>query len=135
MRSKSLGIFILGVLALVLGSCAVDYGDEALMPDDMGLESAALSEHAEAHADDGPTTEATYDCSVSIQCANGTFKACSGSNGSCSASSASNGRVTCNGVTHQCSTLPPSECDSCPVGYSCHCGIFEGCIRDTMQCP
>lgn len=136
MKRQAFSMPVLGALALILGSCAMDYGDEALMSDDVGVESAALSEHA--YADDGPTTEAAYDCYVSIQCANGTSKACSGSNGSCSASSSSNGRVTCNGVTYQCSSLPPpppSECDTCPPGYSCHCGIFDGCIRDTYQCP
>ncbi|WP_053333222.1 hypothetical protein [Haliangium ochraceum] len=131
MKFKHFALALLGALALSLGGCAIDYdySDDTAAPE-VASESSALS------SDDDPSTEGTYDCYVSIQCANGTTKACSGSNGSCSASSSSNGRVTCNGVTQSCGiTQPPSECDSCPFGYSCHCGPFEGCVRDTQHCP
>lgn len=130
MRTKAM-IFLAAIAATALAACAVvmDEGDPALI--EQGYDTAEQS-----LSSDDPVTEAAKDCYVSIQCANGTSRACNGTSGSCSASGAGNGSVTCNGVTNACPIPPPpSECSSCPPGYDCHCGIIEGCIRQDLHCP
>ncbi|MFE8595796.1 hypothetical protein [Archangium violaceum] len=54
------------------------------------------------------------DCSVSLECTNGSRVSCSGTSAACSASPGTNGgSVTCNGVTKNCGlTIPPCSCRS-----------------------
>ncbi len=51
------------------------------------------------------------DCSVSVQCSDGSTRSCNGTSSSCSAG-VTNGieRVTCNGSTTSCPTAPPPLC-------------------------
>ena len=60
----------------------------------------------------------TGDCSVQIECANGTTRSCNGTGFSCSASGANNGTVTCNGVASSCSPIIQPIC-SCRADGCC----------------
>ena len=129
MRTTAM-IFLAAIAAIAMTACAVmmDEGDQASF-NEYDTSEQALS-------GDDPVTEAAKDCSVSIQCANGTYRSCNGTSGSCSASGSGNGSVTCNGSTSACpTTQPPSECSTCPPGYSCFCGIADGCRREGTYCP
>ncbi|NVI98540.1 hypothetical protein HV824_10440 [Myxococcus sp. AM009] len=59
------------------------------------------------------------DCSVQIECANGTMKTCTGTGFACSASGANNGTVTCNGVSSSCSPIIQPVC-SCRADGCCN---------------
>nr|QLH55560.1 putative lipoprotein [Myxococcus virescens] len=59
------------------------------------------------------------DCSVQIECANGTTRSCSGSGFSCTASAANNGTVTCNGVSSSCGLIIQPVC-SCRSDGCCN---------------
>lgn len=55
----------------------------------------------------------TGDCSVTIECSNGTTRTCNGTGGACAASGANGGKVTCNGVVTSCGLIivdPPCTC-------------------------
>ncbi|ADO73478.1 uncharacterized protein STAUR_5716 [Stigmatella aurantiaca DW4/3-1] len=100
-------------------------------------------------------TLAALDCSVSIQCSNGTTRSCSGSSGACSASASGSGSVTCNGVTSSCAlTLcscradgccnntcaadPDCGLSNCPQGAACssntQCGSNGRCVSGQCMC-
>lgn len=128
MRTKAM-IFLAAIAATAM-ACTVmmEEGDQAL--DEQSYATAEQS-----LGNDDPFTEAAKDCSVSIQCANGTSRSCNGTSGNCSASGSGNGSVTCNGVTQSCGpSQPPNECSSCPAGQDCHCGLFEGCVPSNQIC-
>ncbi|WP_426756739.1 hypothetical protein [Myxococcus sp. Y35] len=61
----------------------------------------------------------TGDCTVSIQCANGTSRSCAGTGFACSASGANNGTVTCNGISSSCSPILEPVC-SCRADGCCN---------------
>jgi hypothetical protein len=55
---------------------------------------------------------------------------------------AGSGHVYCDSSTStttvHCSTAPPPEeptCGPCPAGYSCFCGVYEGCRPHGTYCP
>lgn len=100
----------------------VDMNDPAFAA---GLDSQWAGESAQSLAGDDFVIQAAKDCSVSITCANGTTKACSGTLGRCSASGSGNGSVTCNGSTQTCpstsSCVADGFCDfSCSFDPDCN---------------
>jgi hypothetical protein len=94
---------------------------------------------------------AAFDCSVSIQCADGSSRSCSGTSGACAASSSGAGSVTCNGVVTSCpvvcscqadgccnnSCLDP-DCGTCTPGAPCttnfQCGLYAVCRLGRCAC-
>ena len=78
---------------------------------------------------------AAKDCSVSIQCADGTSRSCSGTSGACSASGGGNGSVTCNGSTSAC---PSPTLPTCATTYKCFsnadCGVDGVCQNNRCYC-
>ncbi len=78
---------------------------------------------------------AAKDCSVSIQCADGTSRSCSGTNGACSASGSGNGSVTCNGSSSIC---PSSTLPTCATTVKCYsnadCGVDGVCQNSRCYC-
>jgi hypothetical protein len=77
---------------------------------------------------------ATKDCSVSIHCADGTSRSCSGTNGACYASGSGNGSVTCNSSTYTC----PSSLPTCATTAKCFsnadCGVDGVCQNNRCYC-
>ncbi len=76
------------------------------------------------------------DCSVSVQCADGTSRHCNGSSGSCSSSVVSGiERVTCNGVVNSCPTVTAPTCNH---GAYCitasDCGVDAFCQSKRCVC-
>jgi hypothetical protein len=127
-------IFLASIVAVALAACTVmmDEGSAATLDQTYETDEQALS-----LSSDGPVTEAAKDCSVSIQCANGTTRSCNGTSGSCSASGSGNGSVTCNGTTSSC---PTSTCgsdgvcnESCGFDPDCFCSINRSCTTHA-QC-
>lgn len=103
----SLGLVL--SMIFTLAACAMAYDEDY---EDVGQDEAALSSLGEsemsADKSDGPSTEATGSCTVSVECANGSTKSCSGSNGSCAAAVVGGvPRVTCNGNSWGC---PIEDC-------------------------
>jgi hypothetical protein len=94
---------------------------------------------------------AALDCSVSIQCADGSSRSCSGSSGGCAATSSGTGSVMCNSVVTSCpaacscqadgccnnSCLDP-DCGTCTSGAACthnaQCGINAVCRLGRCAC-
>ncbi|SET97452.1 hypothetical protein [Stigmatella erecta] len=76
-------------------------------------------------------TLAAYDCSVSIQCADGSSRSCNGSSGACSASSSGSGSVTCNGNVTSCGlALCTCNADGC---CATRCIADPDCSGGTCQ--
>ncbi|WNG55328.1 hypothetical protein F0U59_11465 [Archangium gephyra] len=94
------GVLVMAMVMLtacgsVTGEEQVQGGEAAPSEQNLGTKESAL----------------TSDCTVSLQCANGSTVSCSGSSGACSASPATNGgSVTCNGATTNCGILIPTPC-------------------------
>lgn len=94
---KNTGLMLVVAMLMALSFSCVYQVEESWSSEDQAL----LSEGFESD----PSTEAAKDCSVSIKCADGSTKSCSGTLGQCTASGSGNGSVTCNGVTKTCTTL------------------------------
>lgn len=102
--------------AVVMGlsSCLVDDGYEE---DDIIEEAEFLDEKLP----DGLVHKAAEDCSVSISCAAGGTRSCSGTLGRCSASGVGFGSVSCTGGTTGGSCPDPDPNPStCVSGSSCN---------------
>jgi hypothetical protein len=100
----------------------------------------------------GPTTMAAKDCSVSIQCGDGSWRSCNGTAGACSANGSGNGSVTCNGSTSSCpssssctadgycdySCTSDPDCNFCQSGRTCYsnseCGFDGFCSNRRCVC-
>ncbi len=131
-----IGMFV--ALTLALNACAVtEYGDEvAFSADEFAQAEAELVANESLAAEDDISLEATKDCYVRITCSNGTNRSCNGTNGQCSASSAGTGRVTCNGSSTYCPSLPPPPPPTC--GNFCFsdsdCGLEARCDTVSNRC-
>lgn len=136
MRTTSM-MFLAAIAAIALAACTVmmDEGSEASLD-----QTYEPGEQAVSLSSDDPVTEAAKDCSVTIQCADGTSRSCNGTSGSCSASGSGHGSVTCNGSTSSCPSTPPPNCDengicnlSCGFDPDCFCSIGRSCTTHA-QC-
>ncbi|MCY1029946.1 hypothetical protein OV207_00620 [Corallococcus sp. BB11-1] len=90
-------------------------------------EQQAQESQAEASTPSLQTQEAALarDCTVTIECADGTPRTCSGTAGACAASGAGSGSVTCNGVTTGCAPILEPVC-SCQSDRCCN----PRCLND-----
>lgn len=102
---KAAGILV--VAAAVLAACGAMYDESGVQQGGDMLSGQTLKTSESALT--------AKDCSVSIQCADGTSRSCSGTAGACSASGAGDGSVTCNGATYTCPSAPP------PCGADGYC--------------
>ncbi len=113
-------IFVLTVV--VLSGCGVP-PHEALPEQNGQVEAAQI------------TTMAAKDCSVSIRCADGTSRSCSGTNGACSASGSGYGSVTCNGGTSSCPSTTLPQCATTAKCFSnADCGVDGVCSNYKCYC-
>lgn len=114
------GIFVLAVV--VLSGCGTP-------PNEPGATQPADT------AETGHVTALSFNCSVSIQCLDGTSRSCSGTSGACSASGSGTGSVTCNGVTTSC---PSSTTPQCATTVKCFsnadCGVDGVCQNNRCYC-
>lgn len=76
------------------------------------------------------------DCTVSVRCADGTTRSCSGTSTGCSASTW-NGleRVTCNGASYSCpAPAPLCSTEGQPCSTNANCGAEAYCHPTTRRC-
>lgn len=74
-------------------------------------------------------------CSVSVECADGTMRSCSGSSTRCAASTV-NGteRVTCNGVVTSCPATPVGCRENALCRFDTDCGTEAACVNGICYC-
>lgn len=83
-------------------------------------------------------TSQSGSCWVGIQCADGSWRSCSGTRGSCWSDDTGGGSVTCNGITYSCPPAPPpptcvedGHCEyACGFDPDCYCRFGRECWRN-----
>ncbi|RYZ34627.1 MAG: hypothetical protein EOO71_38410 [Myxococcaceae bacterium] len=102
---------VLVVAVMVLTACGTLPGEQ------QGQEPQATASNPNLQAQEASLAR---DCTVTIECADGTPRTCSGTAGACSASGSGSGSVTCNGVTTSCSIIIEEPVCSCRSDLCCN---------------
>jgi hypothetical protein len=124
---KAAGILV--VAATLMAACGAMYDENAARQG----ENLPAGEHLKT----SESALVAKDCSVSIQCADGSSRSCSGTSGACAANGGGHGSVTCNSATYYCpasSCVADGFCDSsCGFDPDCYCSSGKSCTTNS-QC-